>query len=104
MPFKVEVFDLVFIEISEITSYYDAISLELGYSFETEAKSLLRTLEIRPLSFFNLSDGKHRRISFHRFPYMFVYEIMKDRVYVKLLYPQRADPAELINKLKSNLP
>jgi hypothetical protein len=104
MRYKVEIFDLVYIQIVETTSHYDAISPELGYSFETEARLLLRKLEVRPLSLFNLSDGKHRRISFQRFPYMFVFEVIKDRVYVKLLYPQRADPAELIKKLKSNLP
>jgi len=104
MPYSVEIFDVVYIQIAETAIYYDAISLELGYSFETEARFLLRKLEIRPLSYFNLSDGKHRRISFQRFPYMFIFEIIKDRVYVKLLYPQRADPAELIKKLKSNLP
>lgn len=80
--------------------------MELGFSFETEAKFLLRKLEITPLSFFNLSDSKHRRISFLRFPYMFVFEVMENKgyplVYIKLLYPQKVDPGEIIKRLRSN--
>ncbi len=99
MQYKVEVYELVYDQVIDAVIYYADISPGLGIAFEIESRLLLHSLKKRPLSYFNL-DKRHRRISFIKFPYMFVFEVVDFTVFVKLLYPQKGAPAGLINKLK----
>jgi hypothetical protein len=99
MDYKIEVYELVYQQVAEMINYYDTLSPELGFTFELESRLLLRKLTKRPLSYFNL-DKRHRRISFQKFPYMFVFEVIEKTVLLKLLYPQKGDPAGLVNRLK----
>jgi hypothetical protein len=42
-----------------------------------------------------LADRIHRRIPVEGFPYAFIYCIKNDQVIVKILFPQKEDPAKL---------
>ena len=98
MQYNIEIYELVYEQVIDAANYYADISPGLGIAFEIESRLILRSLKKRPLSYLNL-DKRHRRISFLKFPYMFVFEVVDYTVFVKLLYPQKGDPAGLIAKL-----
>lgn len=95
MHYKVLKYDLVDFEIERVILYYESISYKLGIKFETEVEKALDKLETIPGYFFILDDRKHRRIPIEGFPYAFIYCIENNRVVVKILFPQREDPAKL---------
>lgn len=97
MPYRVEIVDIVLVQLEEAIYYYSQISL----AFEDEAKRLFLKLSETPEHYFNFNDGIHRRISFKRFPYLFVYQIKDETVLIKLLFPVKADPAGILEYLKT---
>ena len=99
MLYKVSKFNIVDDEIEEVIKYYESISYELGIKVENEIFAALNILTSRPLHYFYLSDKIHRRIIIEGFPYMLVYSIEINDVIVKMLFPQKADPAKLLERL-----
>ncbi len=99
MPYDVLKYDLVDDEIEAVIVYYERISFELGLKFENEIEKALDHLENRPYDNFNLEDQIHRRINIEGFPYAFIYSIEGKKVLVKMLFPQRQDPAKLWARL-----
>lgn len=69
------------------------LSYNLGLRFETEVERTLDKLETTPEYYFILDDKKHRRIPIEGVPYAFIYCIDKNQVIVKILFPQKEDPA-----------
>jgi hypothetical protein len=99
MPYEVLKYDCVDDEIEAVIIYYEGISYELGLKFETEIENALNHLERHPYHYFNLEDQIHRRIHIAGFPYAFIYCIDDKVVLIKMLFPQRNDPAKLWTKL-----
>jgi len=95
MRYEVLLYDVVWEEIKLVVDYYDAISPSLGLAVENVILQTLKKLETSPTYYFLLSDKKHRRIILDQFPYMFVYTVQDDVVMVKILFPQKEDPAKL---------
>ena len=95
MRYKVLKYDLVDIETERVVLYYESISYDLGVKFENEVEKVLDKLETSPRSYFMLADRIHRRIPVEGFPYAFIYCIKNDQVIVKILFPQKEDPAKL---------
>jgi hypothetical protein len=101
MPYKIEMVDIVLLQLEEAIFHYEQISPLLGLAFEDEAKRLFMKLSATPQHYFNLPDGVHRRIPFKKFPYLFVYQIKGETVLIKLLFPVKADPAGILALLKN---
>jgi hypothetical protein len=101
MRYKVILYEVVWEEIRLVVDYYDSISPTLGLAVENAILQALRKLETSPTYFLLLSDKKHRRIMLHQFPYMFVYAVKDDVVMVKILFPQKNDPAKLWTNLET---
>jgi len=99
MRYKVFKYASVNDEIEEVIKYYESVSDSLGKRVEDEILKALYELENNPNHYFNLADNIHRRILVNGFPYMLVYTIESDTVLVKILFPQRDDPAKLLQKL-----
>lgn len=95
MPYEVLKYDTVDDEIETVIVYYETISFDLGLKFENEIINALNSLENHPFNYFNLEDHKHRRIIIHGFPYAFIYCVEENVVIIKMLFPQRQDPAKL---------
>lgn len=95
MHYNVLKYDVVDFEIERVILYYESISYNLGLKFETEVEKALDRLETMPQSYFVLEDKKHRRILIEGFPYAFIYFIENNEVIVKILFPQKEDPAKL---------
>ena len=93
MHYEVLKYNLVDFEIEKVILYYESISYNLGLRFETEVERTLDKLETTPEYYFILDDKKHRRIPIEGFPYAFIYCIDKNQVIVKILFPQKEDPA-----------
>lgn len=101
MLYEVVKYHIVDDEIEKAILYYESVSYELGLMFETEIEKTLDKLETDAAYYFNLEDKKHRRILIEGFPYAFIYSIEGDRVIVKILFPQKEDPAKLWARLRS---
>lgn len=101
MHYKVLKYNLVDFEIEKVILYYESISYNLGLKFETEVEKTLDKLEKTPEYYFILDDKKHRRIPIEGFPYAFIYSVENNQVIVKILFPQREDPAKLWYQLTS---
>lgn len=99
MPYNVLKYSFVDDEIEDVIVYYESISYELGLRVEQEIIRALNKLAHNPHHYFVLSDKIHRRIVIEDFPYMFVYSINGDNVIVKILFPQKDDPAKLWKRL-----
>jgi plasmid stabilization system protein ParE len=80
------------IDIEVAFRFYLEISLELALRFEAAMDKAMGKLKRTPNNYFNLDDGRHRRIQVDGFPYMFIYEIEEDDVIIKMLFHQKNDP------------
>ncbi len=101
MPFNIIKYDIVDDEVETAILYYESVSFDLGLRFEKEMENALVNLEQNPAYYFNLEDNKHRRIVIEGFPYAFIYCIEGNRVLVKMLFPQKEDPAKLWAQIRS---
>ncbi len=101
MLYEVIKYDIVDDEIEKAIVYYESVSYELGLRFELEIEKALDKLETDPAYYFNLEDKKHRRILIEGFPYALIYSIQGNQVIVKILFPQKEDPAKLWTHLRS---
>jgi hypothetical protein len=102
MLYNVLKYDIVDEEIEKVILYYESISFQLGIKFETEIEKALDSLETNAEYYFNLDDKIHRRIPIEGFPYALIYTIENgNQVIVKILFPQKEDPAKLWVRLGS---
>ena len=100
MRFEVFKYSVVDDEIESVIVYYELISHSLGLRFEREVENAFDKLETGADYYFNLPDKIHRRIPIEGFPYALIYCIENDnRVIVKILFPQKEDPAKLWARL-----
>jgi hypothetical protein len=95
MSYEVLKYSIVDDEIVNAFLYYQSISYNLTLRFETEIEKVFDKLEKNPVYYFILKDGKHRRILIEAFPYSLIYCIEDENVIVKILFPQKEDPAKL---------
>jgi plasmid stabilization system protein ParE len=68
-------------EYIEAVRYYSGIRSELGMSFVTEVESAIQRARQFPEAYGKLSDSL-RHIGTHRFPYILIYEILADRLFI----------------------
>jgi len=101
MVYEVVKYSIVDDEIEKAILYYESVSYDLGLRFEIEIEKALDRLETDATYYFNLEDKKHRRILIDGFPYALIYSIEGNQVIVKLLFPQKEDPAKLWVRLRS---
>jgi hypothetical protein len=101
MVYNVLKFNIVDDEIEAVIAYYEAISINLGIRVENEILSSLLHLKNHAHNYLLLPDNIHRRIPVQSFPYMFIYSIENENVIVKMLFPQKDDPAKLWERLIS---
>lgn len=99
MLFNVKKYNIADDEIEKVILYYETISNSLGKKAETEILATLAKLSNHANHYLFLPDKIHRRIQVHGFPYMFVYTIETNNVIVKILFPQKEDPAKLWERL-----
>ena len=101
MVYNVFKYSIVDDEIIRSILYYESVSYDLGLRFETEIEKALDKLESNPTFYLLLKDKKHRRIPIEGFPYALIYSIHNHDVIVKLLFPEKEDPAKLWAQLYS---
>lgn len=100
MLYTVLKYNVVDDEIEEVIAHYRTISDELGNKAQKAILQALYDLQTNAHHYFLLADKKHRRKPINGFPYMLVYTIDGPIVLIKILFPQRSDPANLLDRLK----
>ena len=99
MAYSVLKYSIVDDEIMLVLEYYYQISETLGIRFEKEILSAFSRLILNPQHYSFIDKNSHRRINIEGFPYMLVYTIEREVVIVKMLFPQRDDPAKVWERL-----
>jgi hypothetical protein len=99
VAFNLVKYNIVDEEIIIAISYYESISYNLGVKFENEIEKALDKIQINAHFYHTLEDNYHRRILIEGFPYAFIYCIDGSDAIVKMLFPQKDDPARLWTQL-----
>jgi plasmid stabilization system protein ParE len=68
-------------EYLEAIRYYSRIRAELGLSFVTEVESAIERARQHPAAYGRVADHL-RHVGTHRFPYVIIYEVREDRVFI----------------------
>lgn len=79
-------------DLSRATSYYDAISTELGNRFRQSVRSCLHDLTQRPNSYGKI-DGSIRAAMTNAFPYVVLFDYSEPVVTVLAIHHAATDPA-----------
>jgi plasmid stabilization system protein ParE len=78
-------------EYFEAIRYYARIRSELGMSFVTEVEGAIERARRFPLAYGKVTD-ELRHIITRRFPYVIVYEILQDRIFIWAVAHASRDP------------
>jgi hypothetical protein len=80
--------------------FYEDQQSGLGERFEKEAESLMNQIRLNPFLF--QRKHKHfREAIFRKFPYLIIYEIKEDVVYIISFYHAKRDPKGKLKRRKS---
>ncbi|MBI3503107.1 MAG: type II toxin-antitoxin system RelE/ParE family toxin [Bacteroidetes bacterium] len=78
-------------EYSNAYWYYEEKQIGLGVSFENEADQLLKTIKKNPF-LFQRKYKKFREVLLNRFPFLIVYEIVKDKIVIHSFFHTSRNP------------
>jgi hypothetical protein len=97
MIYQVVIPEGVYEELEEATLHYNAVQDGLGLSFFYNWEIAVEYLKNNPLHF----QKKHkqlRSIKIDRFPYLIIYEIVKNNVFVYRLIQAQMQPRKIFKK------
>lgn len=97
MIYKVIIPESVFLELKEVSSYYESKQKDLGLKFITNWETAMEHIKAAPLIY--QKKNKHlRTIKLNKFPYLLVFEIIGNTIYVFKLTHARKNPKKIYNK------
>ncbi len=99
MIYEVVVLESVYDELEEAALKYQEIRDDLGLSFFDKWNLALEYLEKNPL-YFQKKSKQLRTIKLDRFPFLIVYEVIKNNVYVYRLIRAQKEPKKIFKKDK----
>lgn len=92
--------DLASEEYKDAIDYYEFEAKGLGQRFKEEIKRALRTIKKFP-KIGRIEEGDIRRYILHKFPYMIMYSIEKDYIYIIAISHTHREPTYWIERLKT---
>lgn len=87
------------LELWEAVAYYEERCSGLGLDFEREVKSAVELIARYPEGW-PLRDDGTRRFLLHRFPYVVVYTIHQDRVWIVAIAHCKREPGYWTRRLR----
>lgn len=91
MSFRIEVRDLASIEFIDAYLWYEDQRDGLGEEFHDAVQEQFAFLRERPEGFAKWR-GQYRKIALHRFPYIIVFQVLKDVVVVYSVFHSSRNP------------
>jgi hypothetical protein len=81
MSYSISIQDEAIIDMQETFEWYETQREGLGYEFIKEVENCLSKISLHPEYYIRIND-KYRRIKTNRFPYLLVYEIEENKVFI----------------------
>ncbi len=97
MIYKVIIPESVYEELEEATVYYEEVEYGLGLSFFYNWETSIEYLKNNPL-LFQKRRKQLRSIKINRFPYLIIYEVVKNNVFVYRLIQARKQPRKVFKQ------
>jgi hypothetical protein len=97
MIYQVIVPESVYLELKETSLYYESKQKDLGLKFIVNWETAMEHLKESPL----LYQKKHKRlrtIKINKFPYLLVFEIIENKIYIFRLTHAKRNPKKLFKK------
>lgn len=92
MGFKIKILPLAENEIDESVEFYESRRKGLGKQFLTYLKSHLQVLKLHPELFTIKKEPGYRELTLVKFPFVIIYEIIKDEVIVYSVFHTSRNP------------
>lgn len=89
MKYHVVIPESVYLELQEVTIYYESKQKDLGLKFITSWEIAMQHIGQAPL-LYQKKQKSLRTIRLTRFPYILVFEIIKQKIYIyRMIHAQR---------------
>ena len=91
MAYKLELHELAEDELWEAVDWYDKQKKKLGREFAKTLQVLMKAIKTRPL-LYPVVSKKRRKAVLKRFPYIVIFEIKGDTIFVLAIFHTRRNP------------
>ena len=97
MNYQVIVPESVYLELKETSSYYESKQKDLGLKFILNWETAMVHLKEAPLLYQKKHKGL-RTIKINKFPYLLVFEIIENKIYIFRLTHSKRNPKKVFKK------
>ncbi len=97
MNYQVIVPESVYLELKETSSYYESKQKDLGLKFILNWETAMVHLKEAPLLYQKKRKGL-RTIKINKFPYLLVFEIIENKIYIFRLTHAKRNPKKVFKK------
>jgi hypothetical protein len=97
MNYQVIVPESVYLELKETSSYYESKQKDLGLKFILNWETAMVHLKEAPLLYQKKHKGL-RTIKINKFPYLLVFEIIENKIYIFRLTHAKRNPKKVFKK------
>ena len=97
MIYQVIVPESVYLELKEVSSYYESKQKDLGLRFILSWEATMKNIKEAPL-LYQKKNKRLRTIKLNKFPYLLVFEIIESKIYVFRLNNAKRNPKKIFKK------
>lgn len=97
MIYQIIIPESVYVELKEVSSYYESVQKDLGLKFILSWETAMEHIKEAPL-LYQKKNKQLRTIKLNKFPYVLVFEIIGNKIYVFRLTNARKHPKKIFKK------
>jgi len=97
MIYHIIVPESVYVELKEVSSYYESKQKELGLRFILSWETAMEHIKEAPL-LYQKKNKRLRTIKLNKFPYLLVFEIIGNKIYLFRLANAKRNPKKIFKK------
>ena len=97
MIYQIIVPESVYLELKEVSSYYESKQKDLGLRFVLSWETAMEHIKEAPL-LYQKKNKRLRTIKLNKFPYLLVFEIIENKIYVFRLANAKRNPKKIFKK------
>ena len=97
MIYQVIIPESVYLELKEASSYYESKQKDLGLKFILNLETAMEHIKEAPL-LYQKKNKRLRTIKLNKFPYLLVFEIIDNKIYVFKLTHAKRNPKKVFKK------
>jgi hypothetical protein len=97
MIYQIIVLESVYLELKEVSSYYESKQKDLGIRFVLSWETAMGHIKEAPL-LYQKRNKQLRTIKLNKFPYLLVFEIIENKIYIFRLTNAKRNPKKVYKK------